>query len=72
MGGVELNAPNRFPGTVEHSAYFGSARLIHIRLTPATLVCLRQPNGEGPAPQPGERIHVDFPIEALSVLRAES
>ncbi|MEZ5278164.1 MAG: ABC transporter ATP-binding protein [Opitutaceae bacterium] len=72
MGGTDSVAPNRFPGTVEHSAYFGSARLIHIRLTPATLVCLRQPNGEGPAPQPGERVHVDFPIEALSVLRAES
>lgn len=71
LGGVDPGAPNRFSGTVEHSAYFGSARLIHVRLTPATLICLRQPNGDGPAPQPGERVDLDFPVEALSVLGSD-
>ncbi len=62
---------NGFKGVVEHTAFFGAAHMVHVRLTPSVLVMLRQPNDAGAAPGPGEEVEIEIPVEALVVLRAE-
>lgn len=73
LGAQSINgSTNRFSGVVENTAYFGAARMVHVRLTPSVLVSLRQPNDAGDTPRLGERVEIGFPTEALVVLQPDS
>ncbi|BET68134.1 ABC transporter ATP-binding protein [Opitutales bacterium ASA1] len=72
--GSELNGSrlNRFSGVVENTAYFGAARMVHVRLTPSILVSLRQRNDATETPRAGERVEIGLPVESLVVLQPDA
>jgi spermidine/putrescine transport system ATP-binding protein len=67
----DSGSQNQFPGVVENTAYFGAARMVHVRLTPSVLVSLRQPNDATISPKQGEEVEVHLPAEALVVLQPD-
>ena len=72
--GANFDGPhhNRFSGVVENTAYFGVARMLHVRLTPSVLVSLRQSNDSSEMPCRGERVEIGLPVESLVVLQADN